>query len=321
MASSQELPADVRQWVDPPDVALLFRKGDRNDPRLGEAVRTEPRDYAASDVVLIGCPQDEGVRRNGGRVGSARAPDEIRRFLYRLTVNGIEGARMFDLGNTRTSGALEDVHDRHQRAVARVLRDGKRVIALGGGNDLSYPDGAALATLGSAIAAVNIDAHFDVRADAPRNSGTPYRMLIDQRLIDPAHFHELAYQPQVNASTYEAWLRGVGAHLRSLSEVRRAGAAACARDVLRAAPADHAVFVGIDLDAVRAADAPGVSAPNPLGLTGEEVCEMAETFGSDVRTRLVELTELNPTYDIDGRTARLAATVIWRVLAARPAPE
>ena len=61
-----------------PNGDLFFSRGDRNDPRLGEIVRFDEESYQATDIVIIGCPQDEGVRRNKGRVGAADAPDAIR---------------------------------------------------------------------------------------------------------------------------------------------------------------------------------------------------------------------------------------------------
>jgi len=75
------------------------------------------------------------------------------------------------------------------------------------------------------------------------------------------------------------------------------------------------IFWGFDLDVVCAADAPGVSAPNPIGMTGDELCQIASIAGFDRRTRIVEFSEVNPSYDVDGRTARLTAVAIWHVLA------
>src|SRR5438477_12562249 len=91
----------------------LVRRPD--DPRLGEITEF----WQGSDVslapgraVLIGFPQDEGVRRNGGRVGAAEAPNEIRRWLYRLTPGDCQAGvdlrdrPPLDLGNVRVSRAL-----------------------------------------------------------------------------------------------------------------------------------------------------------------------------------------------------------------------
>src|SRR5260370_36041859 len=59
-----------------------------DDPRLGECVEFwngGPLSLAPGQPVVIGFPQDEGVRRNYGRPGAAAAPAEIRRWLHRLS--------------------------------------------------------------------------------------------------------------------------------------------------------------------------------------------------------------------------------------------
>src|SRR6266700_8378796 len=88
-----------------PDAKLFFTRNDPNDPRLGEKVLREERDYTSADIVILGCPQDEGVKRNNGREGAAKAPDAIRAQFYRLTPLNIR-RRLFDLGNVDISGSL-----------------------------------------------------------------------------------------------------------------------------------------------------------------------------------------------------------------------
>lgn len=299
-----------------PDAELFYRRGDANDPRLGEIVLSEPEDYARADVVLLGCPQDEGVRRNGGRVGAALAPDAIRQFLYRLTANQIEDVRLFDLGNTRIQPALEATHDLQREIVRQVIADGKLLIVLGGGNDVSYPDCSGLADAAGAPLAFNVDAHFDVRADAVRNSGTPYRQLIEGGALEPGSFYEMGSQPFANSPIYARYLREKGAHITPLKELRAQGIPAAFERIL-AHHTSAPVFWGLDMDSVRAADAPGVSAPNAPGLSGEEFCEIAAAAGRWPGTRLLEISEVNPVYDIDNRTCRLAAVALYTFLAAR----
>src|SRR5437762_8900622 len=86
-----------------------------DDPRLGEITEFwggDPAALAQGRAVLIGFPQDEGVRRNGGRSGAAAAPEEIRRWLYRLTPWDCQAdiplahVRLLDLGNVHISGEL-----------------------------------------------------------------------------------------------------------------------------------------------------------------------------------------------------------------------
>lgn len=299
----------------PADSTVFYRRDDPNDVRLGETVRVAPEDYEAADVVLLGLPQDEGVQRNKGRAGAKDAPDAIRRCLYKYV--DIAGVTLFDAGNTTLQSTLEATHDAHRELVRQILRDGKRLVVLGGGNDTSYPDCAALAqeTAGD-ILAFNIDAHFDVRADTVRNSGTPYRQLLEEGHIQPRNFYEIAYQPFANASSYVDYLAQQGVRTFDLTAVHTAGIEALLRRLSAHNPAE-AIFWGLDMDVVRGADAPGVSALNPSGLTGEEFCRIGDIAGKDRRSRIFEITEVNPRYDIDDRTCRLAAAAIWHFLAAQ----
>lgn len=296
------------------DPAVFFKRGDPNDVRLGETVFTAPERYAEAEIVLLGLPQDEGVARNKGRLGAKDAPNAIRRCLYKYV--SIEGLRLFDAGDTRLQGTLEATHALHRDLVRQMLRDGKCLIVLGGGNDTSYPDCSALALeTEGAVLAFNVDAHFDVRADVPPNSGTPYRQLLEEGFLQPSHFYEIAYQPFANAPTYQRYLAHKGVRAYDLAAVHEIGVAALLHDLLSRSAAS-AVFWGLDMDVVRAADAPAVSAPNPTGLTGEEFCQIGQLAGREGRTRLFEISEVNPHYDIDDRTCRLAAAAIWHFLAA-----
>jgi formiminoglutamase len=307
--------SDIFTLTQRPDQELFFIKNDANDQRLGETVSVRHDDYPHAQIVIVGCPQDEGVRRNKGRVGAALAPDAIRRQFYKLTTFGVS-AKIFDLGNTVIKDTLEETHDAHCEVIAQLLKDKKIVISLGGGNDVSYPDGKAMSeTFGAENwLGCNIDAHFDVRADQPRNSGTPYRQLLDEGLINPENFAEMAYQPQAASPIYFEYLQKLGVMLKSLDSIQHSafGVQHWFEFFLVTRHSSLAAFWGFDVDAVRASDAPGVSAPSPTGLTAEEFVALAGFAGSKKETRLVEFTEVNPNFDIDNRTARLVAIAMHR---------
>lgn len=305
--------ADLFDLTHRPDSDLFYHRNDPNDRRLGDVVSADPAHYQGAEVVILGCPQDEGVRRNGGRVGAAQAPNAIRRCLYKLTINHIETLNIYDLGNMIIHDSLEATHDAHQQIVRQVIADGKTLIMLGGGNDVSYPDCAALAQVEANLLAFNVDAHYDVRADTPRNSGTPYRQLLDEGLISPANFYEIGSQPFANSPTYTRYLQDIGATVIALPDLRVRGISAAFGQILGQSSA-KAIFWGLDMDVVRASDAPGVSAPNPTGLSGDELCQIAQIAGADRRSRILEISEVNPQYDIDQRTCRLAAVTIYHFL-------
>src|SRR5262245_51642427 len=118
-----------------------------DDPRLGEVVefwQGDPGALRPGRAVLIGFPQDEGVRRNLGRPGAAQAPHEIRRALYRLTPWDGEasvdlGANPpLDLGNVRVSADLEKSQEALGEVVAAVMQAGAVPVVLGGGHETAY---------------------------------------------------------------------------------------------------------------------------------------------------------------------------------------
>ncbi len=301
-----------------PSADLFYSKGDKNDPRLGEIVSAEPDHYVSADIVILGCPQDEGVRRNHGRIGAATAPDKIREQFYKLTPFNIK-RRLFDLGNIVIGSTLEDTHDTQTEVVQQVLRDGKRLIALGGGNDISYPDGVAMAEVfGSEWwIGVNIDAELDVRIAEDRNSGTSYRQLLEGGHLLPKYFYEVAYQTHLASPLYYDYIRELGVNRISLELLRsHADVDSEIKDQIRKRFIGHSsslnTFFGFDMNAVRSADAPGTSSPSPLGLRAGEFIQLVKYAASLANTKIIEFTEVNPKYDQDDRTTKLVAIGMHR---------
>jgi formiminoglutamase len=271
-------------------------------------------DLPQATHVVVGCPQDQGVQRNHGRPGAAMAPEAIRAMFYRLKPPANQGSvRLLDLGDIRVDGALEEIHDRLQTVVAAALAEGKKVIVLGGGNDISFADGAAMAKVFGEIAAVNIDAHLDLRISDCCHSGTPYRNLLDHGLLRPGNLFEVGIQPSANSAVYLGDAMDLGVQVTTLKEVRRQGAGTFFSALL-ASLHDRALFVGIDMDSVRNADAPGVSAPSPIGFTAEEVLHFAADCHHHRAIGVFEISEVNPKFDRDNCTASLAALVIYTFL-------
>jgi formiminoglutamase len=74
------------------------------------------------------------------------------------------------------------------------------------------------------------------------------------------------------------------------------------------------LYISFDIDAVHSSDAPGVSAPLPTGMTAEEFLTAALFAGKRRKTKMIDIVEVNPKYDVDGRTARLASLAIMYFL-------
>ncbi|MEE8404761.1 MAG: formimidoylglutamase [candidate division Zixibacteria bacterium] len=293
-----------------PSSELFYKSRDPDDRKMGDMVSDEPSDYDDAEIVIIGCPQDEGVRRNNGRVGAAAAPDAIRQILYQCTAPPeLTTGAIVDLGNIIIASALEETHDIHAKVVTKILADKKRLIVLGGGNDISYPDCSGLSKVHKKILALNIDSHFDVRENKVRNSGTPYRQLLEENIIRPENFFELAIQPFANLEIYWKYLKSKGVSIHTLEQLLKQGIKKTLNSILDKNKSE-AIFWGFDMDSVRSADAPGVSASYPTGLTAEEILSIATIAGQDSRSKILEISEVNPKYDIENKTAKLAAQII-----------
>ena len=76
----------------------------------------------------------------------------------------------------------------------------------------------------------------------------------------------------------------------------------------------HAVYASIDADAFRAADVPGVSAPNPAGIPGDQALACALHLGRSLAVTSFDLVEISPPHDRDHQSARWAALVVWHFL-------
>ena len=274
-----------------PNEALFYKRNDPEDIRLGEKVGSKMEDYNESNLVILGSPQDKGVIRNKGREGAKFAPDKIRESLYKFSVSEkIESLKLFDLGNIKIAGSLEEIHDRQEEVVYQLLKDNKKVIILGGGNDISYPDCKALSRFSKNPLAFNIDSHFDVRSDKIRNSGTSYRMLLDENLVNPKNFYEIGIKKHSSAIKHKNYLEKKGSHIFYYDKIRGGKIKKILKEIL-SKKKNKALFWGFDIDSINGSDAPGVSAPNPTGFSIEEALLIAEIAGHDKRTKIFEISE------------------------------
>jgi len=304
------------EFLQPIDEKLFYKKNDRNDVRLGEVVPNTK--YEESKIVIIGCPQDEGVKNSGGREGSAKAPEAIREQFYQLTPFGIT-AQICDLGNVRYENSLQQSHETLQNVVEKVLKDGKRIIVLGGGNDISYPNGKAMAeTFGSENwLGVNVSSKFAVRLNEPDGSESAYRRILEEKLIRPHYLYEIGYQSHFTSPIYYRYLHELGVNLSSLEQIRsRETADLELREMMRQKFVHHSNTLtnlfNFSLSVVRASDAPGTNFPSPLGLRAGEFIILVKYAAGLANTRIIQFTDVNPNYEIDDRTTKLVAIAMHR---------
>jgi arginase family enzyme len=187
-------------------------------------------------------------------------------------------------------------------------------VVLGGGHDLTFAGVRGLAGVCAPIGGVNVDAHLDVRpyAGGPMSSGMPYRRLLQEvGAFRGDRFVELGIQGLSSAAAHVEYLRSRGGTILTLRQAREMGTAAAMRQALQIAEGDaQALFVSVDIDSAAQAFAPGCSAPSPDGFSPDDLITFAFAAGRHPRLRYFDVMEVNPAFDVDHRTARLAAAVV-----------
>jgi formiminoglutamase len=296
-----------------------------DDQRLGEVVefwKGAPDAVQRGRAVLVGFPQDEGVRRNGGRVGAAEAPDAIRHWLYRLTPSDLSAGidltdhRPLDLGNVRVTADLERSQKDLAEVIAALLQVGAVPIVLGGGHETAYGHFLGYVAAGRKVGIINVDAHLDVRPclETGGHSGSPFRQAFQHPTHPLAHYVCLGAQPHAVSREHAEYVLERGGWIRWCNEVESGLAEQFDEACRQFADNECQVYVTLDADACCMADVPGVSAPNPTGLRGTEVIACARRAGASISVSSLDLVEINPRFDRDDQSARWAALVIWHFL-------
>jgi formiminoglutamase len=302
--------------INPPRVTLRDTAPD--DPRVGHLLGAELHEGDAPRAILLGFPSDEGVRRNGGRVGAAGGPEALRRALYHLAPDprsaGFEDLLRHtrDLGDLAVSGDVESDQRNLGEALAPSLESGTFAIVLGGGHETSYGHFLGYQQAGHRVAILNWDAHADVRElkAGKAHSGSPFRQAIEDPSGGCRGYTVAGLQPHLVARAH-------------LEFVKQHGMAVWRDEVVP--ETIHSLYretssptlTSFDLDAVDQAEAPGVSAPNAGGLSTDLWLAAAYFAGRSLGVTSADVVELNPAVDQDGQTARLAALTVWQILRGR----
>lgn len=304
--------ADLRRWHQ--EVRFVDLAGDA----MADAVRA---DGVAAAICFVGYASDEGVRRNLGRVGAAAGPAELRRRMAPLPA--VEGVALLDAGDVVVDGSAQgdpvaDAQRTLAAAVEAIARAGALPVVLGGGHDQAHGLFLGLAAaLGAAPACINFDAHLDLREipdDGP-HSGTPFTQSWEWCRAREAPFRYCALGVQRAGNTRRLLER---AEFAGATVVDADGFALDHVDVVMDAVDDAVdegeIALSIDLDVFAAAFAPGVSAPTAMGIAPDAAFRrILRGLLASGRVKGVEIAELNPSLDVDGRTARLGAGIAYEI--------
>ncbi len=113
----------------------------------------------------------------------------------------------------------------------------------------------------------------------------------------------------------------IGVRTCTMEEVDRRGMAAVVEDAVRwALDGNDGLHLSVDMDALDPAVAPGVSVPEPGGLTFREARLLMERVAESGGLRSMDIGEVNPRRDAGNRTAEAAAALVASAFGKRILP-
>ena len=257
-------------------------------------------------IALIGVPSDSN---SSFERGPALAPPLIRAALWSERGN----AAAEDGREIGTDFTLTDLGDLPMdetpgddavitAAVSASIAAGQIPLMLGGDHAITHAAVRGAAAQHGPVSILHFDAHPDLYADFggnPRSHASPFARIMEAGLA---------------TRLVQVGIRTLSQHCRD--QARKYGVEVI--EIADFAPERVPVlsgplYISIDLDGIDPSEAPGVSHPEPGGLTTREVLavlrrQTARIVGGDV-------VEYNPHRDTHGRTAILAAKLVLELAA------
>lgn len=261
------------------------------------------------DVAIAGIPWDA---HSSFLRGAAAGPAHIRDALLSPSTNlAAEGGadlaldpRIVDAGDLEVPD--DDIGLEAVRAIERgtttLLAAGASVVALGGDHAVTYPVVRAHAALHGPLSIVHLDAHPDLydHFEGDRFShACPFARILEDGLAQ----HLVQVGVRTMNAPQRAQAERFGVEVIPMREW----------DTGLVLALDGPVYLSLDLDVLDPAFAPGVSHHEPGGCSTRDVIRIIQSF----RGRLVgaDIVELNPSRDIQGVTARVAAKFLKEIVA------
>jgi arginase family enzyme len=258
-------------------------------------------DLEGIQIALIGVGEERGAINNAG---CGYAPDEVRKYLYRLFA-GPWNCRIADLGNIKQGHDVKDTYFALTASMEELLRNNIFPVIIGGSQDLSYAMYKAYEAMAQIVNITAIDNSFDLGEEETEINARSYLSKI---ILTRPNF--LFNYTNIGYQTYFVDQSAISLMRKLFFDTLRLGIAQSSMEDVEPL-IRNADMVMFDISSVRMSDAPGNLNATPNGFYGEEACQMARYAGFSDKLSSIGFFEVNPTYDHSGQTAHLTAQMIW----------
>ncbi len=299
--------------------------------------------YMQQRIGLVGFACDQGVRRNQGRVGAKAAPPLIRQAFAALPVIAELQQRfdnqlptlLGDAGDTHchdhdgfAANMLEQAQLNYADKVNQIIKQGGLPIGLGGGHAIAYGSFLGLwqalqqtdATNNTdallRIGIINFDAHLDLRQSDVATSGTPFRQIAEYlgEQGQPFNYCCIGVSRFSNTAALFDRAEQLGVHIISDEDCTNKKWKKIAAQIEKFINDVDVVYLTIDMDCLPSSVVPGVSAPAAYGIELSFVERAVKLIMASNKVRIADIAEINPTFDIDARSCKVAARLLATII-------
>lgn len=272
-----------------------------------------PDKLELADLLIVGLPWS-GL--SSSRFGAFKAPKSIR--SYSDLIESFSELAEIDLGEEPHASRWLDLGDLNVKlwwsgyklslkapdllkGLAKWVSEKGKVLGIIGGDHLiTYPVVKTFWELGVRFSVIHLDAHYDLHDEF---EGDRFCYATVMRRI-----------AELGISIYQ-----IGQRTRVKEEVTFREGTDLVKDLPSSLPPLDHVYLSIDLDILDPSVIPAVTNPVGAGWTLKELYSFLKELFKEFRERKVKLigfdvVELNPAFDLDGRSSALASEVLREVI-------
>lgn len=248
------------------------------------------------DVFIIGVPES---RQSYNNENCSLAPDKIRAEFYKL-YSGDWDKKIVDLGNLRVGESVQDSYTALEEVVTVLLSQNKKVIVIGGGQDLVLPICRAHAKAGHPLNLAIADAYLDFQDGECLSKSHLSKIIDEQPLL--SKYLLLGYQSYLCSKEEVKLLEDMDFDLRRLGDV--------VSNIQDVEPdmrlSNH---FSVDHSVLKCAEAPGNPYSSPNGITAAQLCALTRYAGMGLNMQSLLFSEVN--CDSSSQTAKVFAQALW----------
>jgi formiminoglutamase len=258
------------------------------------------QDVSGFNIAIIGV----GEERSSTNEGCAQAPNNVRKYLYRL-IRLNSSTKIIDLGNLKIGATINDTYFALSSIIENLIKQNVLPVIIGGSQDLTYANFLGYQNLEQTVNLVAIDSKFNLgEADEEIDSDNFLTKIILHQPNFLFNYSNIGYQSYFTDKEEVELMSKLYFDAYRLGQVQK--------NIEEVEPiVRNADIVSFDVSAIRQSEAPGNKNTSPNGFYGEQACQISRYAGLSDKVTSIGFYEINPELDTNGLTAHSVAQMIW----------